>query len=379
MSLVCCFSHLPISHDNPSYCPFHSWSSSAFFRSLCAFSGRYVSCLFLLFVSLSLIIFTFFLAFLSALLCTVSLLSPLSPASSLSNFSAGFTEAHIARTVATGYGRFSVPFADETLTEISCHAEGALLLFPQAKTIIDLGGQDSKVIYINPQNTQVQDFCMNDRCAAGTGRFLEVAAGILGTDIIQFAASALEAPRAASINATCVVFAESEVIGMLSTGVPRNEIAAGIHAATAKKIAAMVLRGRCVPPVVFTGGVARNKAIRVALETELACEMSVPSNPQLSGALGAAILAARALGHRGDLINPNALSDERSNARTVQEWRASIAKLKEKCEWCHKKGDEAETEGKEQAEREKGQGKERVSVSGMSCSGCPDRQSLMQW
>lgn len=205
----------------------------------------------------------------------------------------------VDRTVATGYGRGMVEFATDITTEITCHAVGVLSLFPQVKTIIDIGGQDSKVIHIG--DGIVRDFTMNDRCAAGTGRFLEVVARILGTDVDGMAELAQNAKGETEISSMCVVFAESEVIGMMTRGTPREELAAGIHKAIARRIAGMAERGRYETPVVFTGGVAKNKAMVRALGSELRERLMIPPDSRITGALGASLIASRKLGHAGDL------------------------------------------------------------------------------
>lgn len=207
----------------------------------------------------------------------------------------------VDRTVATGYGRSMVEFATDITTEITCHAIGVLSLFPQAKTIIDIGGQDSKVIHIG--DGIVKDFTMNDRCAAGTGRFLEVVARILGTDVDGMAELAMKSSGETEISSMCVVFAESEVIGMMTRGTPREELAAGIHKAIARRIAGMAERGRYESPVVFTGGVAKNKAMVRALGVELHERLTIPPDSRITGALGAALIASRKLGHAGELEN----------------------------------------------------------------------------
>lgn len=206
---------------------------------------------------------------------------------------------NVDRTVATGYGRGMVDFATDITTEITCHAVGVLSLFPQVKTIIDIGGQDSKVIHIG--DGIVRDFTMNDRCAAGTGRFLEVVARILGTDVDGMAELAQNAKDETEISSMCVVFAESEVIGMMTRGTPREELAAGIHKAIARRIAGMAERGRYETPVVFTGGVAKNKAMVRALGSELRERLMIPPDSRITGALGASLIASRKLGLAGVL------------------------------------------------------------------------------
>ncbi|WP_290597430.1 MULTISPECIES: acyl-CoA dehydratase activase [unclassified Archaeoglobus] len=202
---------------------------------------------------------------------------------------AGINKGNIERIVATGYGRNKVSFADRTVTEISCHAKGALFFIPTARTVIDIGGQDSKVISI--ENGKVAEFVMNDKCAAGTGRFLEVMASALHLKIEDLGDVAERANRATKISSTCTVFAESEVISHLASGERVEDIVAGIHEAIASRIAAMARRVKVEPDVVLTGGVAKNKAMKKALERELGMEVKIPAEPQIVGAVGAALFA----------------------------------------------------------------------------------------
>jgi predicted CoA-substrate-specific enzyme activase len=204
-------------------------------------------------------------------------------------------EAHITineivRTVATGYGRSSVPFADKKMTEITCHARGVFYLIPEARTIIDVGGQDSKAIRIDEQGT-VCDFVMNDKCAAGTGRFLEVMAKALELKSDDLGSIAMTSKNPATISSVCTVFAESEIVSLRGEGKNREDIVAGIHRAIASRINSMIIQIGCEDPVVLTGGVARNKGFVRALENEMKRSVKVPEYPQLTGALGAALIA----------------------------------------------------------------------------------------
>jgi predicted CoA-substrate-specific enzyme activase len=205
---------------------------------------------------------------------------------------AGLTREQVACLVATGYGRVQVPGADRTVTEITCHARGAHYLCPGVRTVIDIGGQDSKGIAVGAGG-KVLDFVMNDKCAAGTGRFLEVMARALEVDLADFGALALSAPRRAKISSTCTVFAESEVITHLATGTPRPEIIAGIHEAIAARVATMLGRIPVRDTVVLTGGVAHNGGVARMLEEKLGHAISVPEQAQLAGAIGAALIAQR--------------------------------------------------------------------------------------
>jgi len=194
--------------------------------------------------------------------------------------------------VATGYGRAQVTGARKTVTEITCHAVGARHLVPACRTVIDVGGQDSKAIRLEPTGT-VADFAMNDKCAAGTGRFLEIMADRLGVPMQHLGTLAGKAARPAAVSSTCAVFAESEVVSLLADNVPQDEVAAGLHEAICLRIAALVNRVGITPVVAFTGGVALNPAMVAALSRRLGHALVVPPDPQLVGALGAAILALR--------------------------------------------------------------------------------------
>lgn len=204
---------------------------------------------------------------------------------------AGIEAEALAATTATGYGRVALPFATYRITEISCHARGVHQLLPAVRTVVDVGGQDSKVTRLDERGRAL-DFEMNDRCAAGTGRFLEVMAKALGADLAGLAAQALRAQDPATLSSTCTVFAESEVVGLLAQGRSREDLAAGLCQAVARRVAAMVQRLGPAPPVAFTGGVALNEGVRTALAEALETEVVVPAEPQLTGALGAALLAA---------------------------------------------------------------------------------------
>jgi (R)-2-hydroxyacyl-CoA dehydratese activating ATPase len=200
----------------------------------------------------------------------------------------GLARSSVAAIVATGYGRNAVRFANTTITEITCHARGVYYLFPEARTIIEIGGQDSKCITL--ENGRVRDFSMNDRCAAGSGRFLEVVATRLGVSLLDLAELTRASQKPASISSMCVVFAETEIVGLLAEGVAPTDIAAGVQIAIASRVAALVGRG-LIQPVCFTGGVALLPGMVSSLETALSSRVRVPADPQFTGALGAAILA----------------------------------------------------------------------------------------
>ncbi|MGI9953416.1 acyl-CoA dehydratase activase [Moorellaceae bacterium AZ2] len=206
---------------------------------------------------------------------------------------AGLQRGDVQSIVATGYGRISVPFADRRVTEITCHARGVYHLWPDTATVIDIGGQDSKVIRLGPGG-KVADFVMNEKCAAGTGRFLEVMARALEVDIERMGELSLKALKGAPISNTCTVFAESEVVSLLAEGRPVEEIIRGLHDAVAERVAAMAERVGWQEPVAMTGGVAKNIGVVRSLEERLATSLRLPEEPQIMGALGAALLAAEA-------------------------------------------------------------------------------------
>jgi len=196
--------------------------------------------------------------------------------------------------VLTGYGRGVVPDVDR-VTEITCHAEGVRHLFPDVSTIIEIGGQDSKVIRIGA-NGSVVDFAMNDRCAAGTGRFLEMVARVFDCALGELDELASRAEGRHNISSTCVVFAESEIISALASGAARENVAAGVYFSIARKIAPLVERVGVGPPIVFTGGVALSSYMRIALQKVLDAPVTSCSAPLITGALGAALIAGKQVG-----------------------------------------------------------------------------------
>jgi (R)-2-hydroxyacyl-CoA dehydratese activating ATPase len=204
---------------------------------------------------------------------------------------AQLSRGDLAGVVATGYGRHRIPFANTVITEISCHARGVHHLAPDARTIVEIGGQDSKVISLDAQG-RVRDFAMNDRCAAGTGRFLEVLAARLGVDLPALGELSRESRSPAVISSMCVVFAETEIIGLLADGTPAPDIAAGVQNAIASRIVALAGRSLSTP-VYLTGGVALQPGMIRAISTTLNCPIRTVSLPQYTGALGAALLALR--------------------------------------------------------------------------------------
>jgi (R)-2-hydroxyacyl-CoA dehydratese activating ATPase len=197
---------------------------------------------------------------------------------------------NIHKIIATGSGKNIVSIADSTITEITCHAVGVRFFSPDAMTVIDIGGQDSKIIKLD-MTGRICDFSMNDRCAAGTGRFLEIVANRLDICLEKLGALASKSRRPAIISSMCVVFAETEIIGLLACGKPKEDIIAGIQSAIAARIASLAGR-KTVSPVIFTGGVAMVPGMDKALESALGCNIRISTQPQMTGAIGAAILAS---------------------------------------------------------------------------------------
>lgn len=204
------------------------------------------------------------------------------------------TESEVALIVSTGYGRKLLPFAGEMISEITANAIGAgFSLAPDIiiRTIINIGGQDSKIIYLS-DDKKVRNFAMNDKCAAGTGRFLEIVSRTLEIDIDDLEKLHFQNQEAALIiNSTCAVFAESEIISLLAEGKSKASIAAGVHYSIAKKIARLASRSELKETVLFDGGAAINNGLKAALEDELMKELIVPANPQITTAIGAAHFA----------------------------------------------------------------------------------------
>ncbi|MGN0983345.1 MAG: (R)-2-hydroxyglutaryl-CoA dehydratase activase HgdC [Gemmiger sp.] len=205
---------------------------------------------------------------------------------------AGMSAGDLSCTLATGYGRNSLQgIADSQMSELSCHARGADFLFPGVRTVIDIGGQDVKVLHL--ENGAMASFQMNDKCAAGTGRFLDVMARVLEVQMEDLAALGAQSTRMVEISSTCTVFAESEVISQLSMGTDKRDIIAGIHRSVAHRVTGLVRRVGLQEPVAMTGGVARNRGVVQALEAELGCSILTSPLTQYNGALGAALFAYR--------------------------------------------------------------------------------------
>ncbi|MCF8075787.1 MAG: acyl-CoA dehydratase activase [Desulfotignum sp.] len=204
----------------------------------------------------------------------------------------GLSRSDIRAIVSTGYGRASIDFADKAMTEILCHGAGAFFLNPDIRGVIDVGGQDSKAIALDDQG-QVDNFAMNDKCAAGTGRFLEVMANALEVALDQMGEVSLTADHPSKISSICTVFAESEVISMIARQEKRKNIIAGIHQAAAARVAILAAKIRIQRPVMMTGGVAKNPGMIAALETQLNQALILSPYCQETGAIGAAVLASR--------------------------------------------------------------------------------------
>jgi (R)-2-hydroxyacyl-CoA dehydratese activating ATPase len=206
---------------------------------------------------------------------------------------AALADAHLARSdiafiTGTGYGRYKVYFGQLVVTEISCHARGAHFLFPGTRLVVDIGGQDTKAIRINDQG-EVVDFAMNDKCAAGTGRFLEVCANALGFDIGEIGALSLQARRPVKVTSTCTVFAESEVTSYVARGKDPKDILAGLHASIVNRTLSLMQRVGVEPEVTFTGGVSQNEGMVRALHRRLGAPVNVSPLSQYLGAIGAAL------------------------------------------------------------------------------------------
>lgn len=204
---------------------------------------------------------------------------------------AGLERNEIAYMVGTGYGRIAFEAADKEITELSCHARGAHFLHPATRTVIDIGGQDSKVLRIDEDGNMI-DFAMNDKCAAGTGRFLEVMSHALEIPLEEMGDFSLQSSSPHRLSSTCSVFAETEVISLLAAKQLKEDIAAGVHSAVARRVGNMVKSFGIEQDVLFVGGVAKNSGVRKALEEYLDINFaSIAYDPQIAGALGAALLA----------------------------------------------------------------------------------------
>jgi (R)-2-hydroxyacyl-CoA dehydratese activating ATPase len=202
----------------------------------------------------------------------------------------GIQEEDVAFIVGTGYGRYKVTFGDTQVTEISCHARGAVHMFPDTRTVLDMGGQDTKAIHVR-SNGEVLDFCMNDKCAAGTGRFLQAASFALEIPLDELGSTALQAEKPVQISTTCTVFAESEVLSWLARGKKIEDILMGVHRSIATRSIGLLRRVGIQEEVTFTGGVSRNQGMVEVLDNMLNLQMNVNEESHFMGALGAALFA----------------------------------------------------------------------------------------
>lgn len=204
--------------------------------------------------------------------------------------SGGINEEEVEYVVGTGYGRYRVTFGNTQVTEISCHARGAVYIFPGTRTVLDMGGQDTKAIRVSPTG-EILDFCMNDKCAAGTGRFLGAASAALDIPLSELGKVALRAERPVRISTTCTVFAESEVLSWLGKGKKIEDILLGVHQSIAARSIGLLRRVGIEEEVTFTGGVAKNIAMIEALQQGLGLRVNVSDESHFMGALGAALFA----------------------------------------------------------------------------------------
>lgn len=204
--------------------------------------------------------------------------------------SAGISLDDVIASCATGYGRNLMTWTDGQMSELSCHAKGAAALFPGVRTVIDIGGQDAKVLSLSAKG-DLENFAMNDKCAAGTGRFLDVMASIFGCKVSDLSGYDEQSTQVATISSTCTVFAESEVISKLSEGEPIPNIVAGIHTSVVERTAGLARRLGVKAPVVMTGGVALNRRLRERLADKLGHDIQTNEHTQLIGAFGAALHA----------------------------------------------------------------------------------------
>lgn len=200
------------------------------------------------------------------------------------------SEKDVERTIVTGYGRMHFEKANKQISELSCHAKGVHHIFPNAKTIIDIGGQDAKVLKLDSKG-RLSNFVMNDKCAAGTGRFLDVMAEVLEVKTEDLGEMSSKSKEKVTISSTCTVFAESEVISHLSDGINAADVVAGIHESVAKRVASLAKRVGIENEVVMTGGVAQNSGVVKAMEEQLKTPVRISKYAQLTGAIGAALIA----------------------------------------------------------------------------------------
>jgi predicted CoA-substrate-specific enzyme activase len=203
---------------------------------------------------------------------------------------AGIDEREVEYVIGTGYGRYRVTFGNSQVTEISCHGRGAVHLFPETRTVVDMGGQDTKAIAVNAKG-EITDFCMNDKCAAGTGRFLGAAAAALDIPLDDLGAVSLQSTKPIKISTTCTVFAESEVLAWIGKGKKIEDILWGVHKSIASRSAGLMRRVGINDEITFTGGVTRNEGMVKALEEKLDKHLNISDDCHYMGALGAALFA----------------------------------------------------------------------------------------
>jgi (R)-2-hydroxyacyl-CoA dehydratese activating ATPase len=208
---------------------------------------------------------------------------------------AGMGTEEVGFVVGTGYGRYKISFGNAQMTEISCHARGAQFLCPGTRTVIDMGGQDAKAISVGPSG-EVLDFVMNDKCAAGTGRFLANAAEVMGVSLDEIGPLSLRATRPVKIATVCTVFVESDILSYLSQGKRPEDIMGGVHLAIAKRTLSLARRLNIEPEITMTGGVARNVGMVQALEAVIGRKLLISPDAHYMGAVGAAIFALEKLG-----------------------------------------------------------------------------------
>lgn len=219
---------------------------------------------------------------------------------------ANLQEQMIACVAGTGYGRYRVTFGDLQVTEISCHGRGAVHMFPATRTVVDMGGQDTKAIKVGSSG-EIVDFCMNDKCAAGTGRFLGAAAAALEIPLDELGETALRGDKPVAISTTCTVFAESEVLSWLSRGRRIEDILAGVHRSIVARSVGLMRRVGIEQEVTFTGGVSKNAGVRAALTETLGVPINVSDDSHFMGALGAALFAMDHVAGRRPATKPDRL------------------------------------------------------------------------
>lgn len=211
-------------------------------------------------------------------------------------------EWDIVFTVGTGYGRFRIPFGDTHITEISCHAKGAHFLHPGTRTILDIGGQDTKAIKVGPKG-EVIDFCMNDKCAAGTGRFLEAAANVMNITLDELGVISLKSEKPLRITNVCTVFVESEIISHLAWGKKPEDILMGVHNSISGRSSSLLRRVGLESELTFTGGVSKNIGMVTALKNKLKIQINATEDSQYTGAIGAALFALERASKKSVVVN----------------------------------------------------------------------------